>query len=291
MAETEREWQSQPEVTAAMLSDDLRRLGLGDGTVVLVHSSLSRLGNVKGGADAVIDSLLDAVGPTGTLLFPTLTGTERDGPDAPPMIDVRSTPCWTGRIPETARQRIGARRSLHPTHSITALGAGAGRYVAGHEASETPCDTHSPYYRLITDGGSILQIGDVTQDSNTTLHCLEELAGVPYHLQPDTTGGSVIDAQGRRHIVRNRLHLWKWSREFTKVDAPLEEAGAMRVGYVGLATARLIDARRLADIILPYLQRDPLYLLNEDARREFQQTTEHHERVMGVRDRATDCIP
>ena len=218
-------------------------LGLGDGAVVLVHSSLSRLGNVKGGADAVIDSLLAAVGPTGTLLFPTLTGTERDSPDAPPMIDVRSTPCWTGRIPETARHRIGARRSLHPTHSITALGADADRYAAGHEASETPCDTHSPYYRLITDGGWILQIGDVTQDSNTTLHCLEELAGVPYHLQPEVTEGSVIDAEGERHIVRNRLHLWKWDREFTKVDAPLEEAGAMRVGYVGLATARLIDAR------------------------------------------------
>jgi aminoglycoside 3-N-acetyltransferase len=291
MTETEPKWQSQPEVTAVMLSDDLRRLGAGDGAVVLVHSSLSRLGNVKGGADAVIDSLLAAVGPTGTLLFPTLTGTERDSPDAPPMIDVRSTPCWTGRIPETARRRIGARRSLHPTHSIAALGAGADRYAAGHEASETPCDARSPYYRLVTDGGWILQIGDVTQDSNTTLHCLEELAEVPYHLQPEVTEGSVIDAEGERHIVRNRLHLWKWDREFTKVDAPLEDAGAMRVGRVGLATARLIDARRLADIILPYLQRDPLYLLSKDARREFQHTTVHHERVMGGRDRATERIP
>jgi aminoglycoside 3-N-acetyltransferase len=291
MTERKREWQSQPEVTAAMLSDDLRRLGLGEGAAVLVHSSLSRLGNVKGGADAVIDSLLAAVGPTGTLLFPTLTGTERDGPDAPPMVDVRSTPCWTGRIPETARHRIGARRSLHPTHSVTALGADADRYAAGHDTSETPCDTHSPYYRLITGGGWILQMGDVTQDSNTTLHCLEELAGVPYHLQSQATEGIVIDAEGERHIVRNRFHLWKWDREFTKVDASLEAAEAMRVGYVGLATARLIGARRSADIILPYLQRDPLYLLSEDARREYQHTTEHHNRVMGVLDRATDRIP
>ena len=115
-------------------------------------------------------------------------------------------------------------------------------------------------------------MGDVTQDSNTTLHCLEELAGVPYHLQSQATEGIVIDAEGERHIVRNRLHLWKWDREFTKVDASLEAAEAMRVGYVGLATARLIGARRSADIILPYLQRDPLYLLGEDARWEFQQT-------------------
>jgi aminoglycoside 3-N-acetyltransferase len=276
MTVTKREWQLQPEVTAAMLSDDLRRLGLGEGTVVLVHSSLSRLGNVKGGADAVVDSLLETVGSRGTLLFPTLTGTERDGPDVPPMVDVRSTPCWTGRIPETARHRIGARRSLHPTHSVTALGAEADRYASGHDASETPCDTHSPYFRLITDGGWILQIGDVTQDSNTTLHCLEELAEVPYHLQPQATEGIVIDANGGRHIVRNRLHLWKWDREFTKVDASLEAAGATRVGHVGLATARLIDSSRLADVIGPYLRQDPLYLLSEDARQEFQSTRERH---------------
>jgi aminoglycoside 3-N-acetyltransferase len=269
MTETKRDWQSQPEVTAAVLTDDLRHLGLGEGAVVLVHSSLSRLGNVKGGADAVVDSLLAAVGPTGTVLFPTLTGTERDGPDAPPMVDVRSTPCWTGRIPETARHRKGARRSLHPTHSVTALGANADRYAAGHDASETPCDTHSPYYRLITDGGWILQMGDVTQDSNTTLHCLEELTAVPYHLQPKATDGIVIDAEGGCHIVRNRLHLWKWDRKFTKVDAPLKAAGAMRVGHVGLAAARLIDAQRLADVIVPYLQQDPLYLLSEDAGRSF----------------------
>jgi aminoglycoside 3-N-acetyltransferase len=291
MTETRRAWQSQLEVTAAMLTHDLRRLGLGEGAVVLVHSSLSRLGNVRGGAGAVVDSLLDAVGHTGTVLFPTLTGTERDGPDAPPKIDVRSTPCWTGRIPETARHRAGAIRSLHPTHSITALGADADRYAAGHQGGETPCDRHSPYYRLMTDGGWILHMGDVTQDSNTTLHCLEELAEVPYHLQLEVTEGSVVDAQGRRHIVRNRLHLWKWSREFTKVDAPLEETGTMRVGRVGLATARLIDARRLADVILPYLQRDPLYLLSEDARREFQHATEHDKSVIGVRDRATERIP
>lgn len=274
-----------------MLVNDLRRLGLGEGAAVLVHSSLSRLGNVKGGADAVVDSLLAAVGATGTLLFPTLTGTERDGPNAPPMVDVRSTPCWTGRIPETARHWPGARRSLHPTHSITALGADAERYATGHDESETPCDTHSPYYRLITDGGWILQLGDVTQDSNTTLHCLEELAEVPYHLQPETTEGIVIDAEGGRHVVRNRLHLWKWHREFTKIDASLEEAGAMRIGRVGLATTRLIDAPRLADVVVPYLRQDPLYLLSEDARQEFQHSREHDKPEMSMDDRAMERIP
>ena len=78
-----RDWQSLPPATRESLSAGLRSLGLEPGTVVLVHSSLSRLGNVRGGADTVVDVLLDAVSPGGTVLFPALTGSVDDGPDRP----------------------------------------------------------------------------------------------------------------------------------------------------------------------------------------------------------------
>jgi aminoglycoside 3-N-acetyltransferase len=267
-------WQVQPRQMTASLTNDLQRLGLGPGDVVLVHSSLSGLGHVEGGADAVIDALLDAAGPAGTVLFPTLTGSPVDGPDAPPIMDVRTTPCWTGRIPETARMRPGAIRSLHPTHSITALGAGAGRYASDHESGASPCDAHSPYFRLVTEGGFILLLGGVGQESNTTLHCLEEIANVPYHLQEETTDGVVIDTHGNRQIVRNRLHLWRnrlypegLERDFPQINGPLETGGAMRTGRVGQSTSVLLSARAMAGIVLPLLAKDPLYLLSQDGRR------------------------
>ena len=62
----------------------LRALGLAPGDVVLVHSSLGSLGHVEGGADAVIDALLDTVGTEGTVLVPTLTGSEGLDADHPP---------------------------------------------------------------------------------------------------------------------------------------------------------------------------------------------------------------
>ncbi len=47
--------------------DDIKKgltsVGLNHGNVVLVHSSLSSFGYVEGGADAVIDALLEIVGP------------------------------------------------------------------------------------------------------------------------------------------------------------------------------------------------------------------------------------
>jgi aminoglycoside 3-N-acetyltransferase len=259
-------------VTMNELVADLQRLGVARGATVLVHSSLSRLGHVDGGAEAVIDALLEAAGPAGTVVFPTLTGTERDGPDHPPAIDLQSTPCWTGRIPETARRRPGALRSLHPTHSSAALGPAAERLAAGHERGASPCDACSPYYRLIEESGFILLLGGVTQESNTTLHCLEELAGVPYHLQPEQADGVVIDVEGRRHVVRNRLHLWGWERDFGKVEGPLRKAGALRIGPVGRSTSLLFPARALADTILPILRADSLWLLSDDARTEYEAT-------------------
>jgi aminoglycoside 3-N-acetyltransferase len=152
---------------------------------------------------------------------------------------------------------------LHPTHSIAAIGA-ASVYASGHERVKTPCDEGSPYYRLIARKGWILLLG-ATQESNTTLHCLEELANVPYHLQDDVTAGLVIDNAGTRHVVRNRLHRWKWKRDFPKIDRPLTERGVLRIGMVGLAEARLVRADRLAEVVLPLLRTDPLYLLADDA--------------------------
>lgn len=221
-------------LTRETQTNGLRQLGLEEGKVVLVHASLSRLGWVDGGADTVVDALLDAVGPLGTVLFPTLTGSEQDGPEHPLVMDVSTTPCWTGAIPETARRRAGAVRSLHPTHhSLAALGTDAARWVANHEKGAPPCDEASPFYRLIQEDGLILLVGGVTQESNTTLHCLEELAGVPYHLQSEMTDGMVIDRDGTPFCVRNRLHLWGWERDFLKVDSVLDAEHARHVCRVG----------------------------------------------------------
>lgn len=250
------------------LAGELRALGVREGDVVLVHSSLSGLGWIEGGAGSVIDALRASVGVAGTILFPTLTGSEEDGPERPPVIDLAGSPCWTGVIPETARQIQGSVRSVHPTHSITAIGARARELTHGHEIGRTPCDAASPYGRLM-EGGKILLLGGVTHKSNTTLHALEELAGVPYHLQDEITDGVVMMPDGQRVVVRNRLHLWHWERDFLKVGDILVDAGVETRGRVGASTATLLSAQGLRDVILPYLLRDPLFLLSDRARTAF----------------------
>lgn len=57
--------------TRESLAADLKELGLGEGETVIVHTSLSSLGYVVGGGEAVIHALMDVLTPSGTLVMPT----------------------------------------------------------------------------------------------------------------------------------------------------------------------------------------------------------------------------
>ncbi|MBO3803947.1 MAG: AAC(3) family N-acetyltransferase, partial [Candidatus Brockarchaeota archaeon] len=103
------------------LTKDLEKIGLRKGDVVLVHSSLSRIGYVPGGAETAIGALLEAVGEGGTIVVPTITGSISDSPENPPSF-AKDKPSWTGSVPEALRKMRGAFRSKHPTHSVASVG-------------------------------------------------------------------------------------------------------------------------------------------------------------------------
>lgn len=234
-------------------------LGLSEGADVLVHSSLSSFGLVEGGADAVIDALLQAVGAQGTVLVPTLTGSETLSAQNPPTFDPRQTPSWTGLVPETFRRRPEAVRSLHPTHSVAAIGARARELTAGHEYAITPCGPDSPYGRLAVRGGYILLLG-VTHSVNTTFHHVEEVVGVPYHMQPGLAAARIVQ-EGREEIVHLMLHRYGARRNFERMEPVFCERGIQRNGVIGQSQARLIDAGRMVCLTRQALLQDPTLLL------------------------------
>ena len=245
------------------LKADLAGSGLLPGDHILVHSSLSRIGWVDGGADTVIDALIQSVGAQGTVLFPTLTGAATDSPELPPRFDARHTPCWTGKIPETARMRAGMRRSLHPTHSVTAAGRLAEWFTSGHQYVRTPCGFGSPYDKLASIGGKILLIG-VTQQSNTSFHHAEEIAGAPYVNQSEPINVDIIDEVGSRQIMlATAIHSWMYSRDYDVFEPDLVAMGICKLSQLGDAELRVVDAMRLRKYLVNKLLRDPLATLAE----------------------------
>jgi aminoglycoside 3-N-acetyltransferase len=71
MSEANAIKRAQSPVTIESLAEDLRELGVRPGTVLLVHSSMSALGWVCGGAVAVVEALRRVLTREGTLVMPT----------------------------------------------------------------------------------------------------------------------------------------------------------------------------------------------------------------------------
>jgi aminoglycoside 3-N-acetyltransferase len=237
-----------PDLTRTDIVAGLRALGLAPGERVLVHSSLSALGQVEGGADTVIDALLEAVGSEGLVAVPTFGGAQ--------PFDRRSTPTNLGCIPDRFWRRPEAVRSLHPTHSVAAIGKGAAELIADHEKAPTAYGEGTPYHKLAMTGGKILFIG-VDQDRNTSLHAAEALAGMSYLKEVER--GYVADSGEVATIPVAAMagpH-----RNFLGLDPLFRERGIMRMGKIGRAVCRLIDGKTMLETALEALRRDPAVML------------------------------
>lgn len=58
-------------VTPNDITTALKDIGVQKGQAVMVHTSLGSLGYVCGGAQSVIEALLESVGDEGTIMMPT----------------------------------------------------------------------------------------------------------------------------------------------------------------------------------------------------------------------------
>ena len=97
----------------------LKEMNIDPRGTLLVHSSMKAIGPVEGGADAVLDALSEYM-KDGLLVLPTHTwATVKDERN---VFDVLREPSCVGILPELFRKRPGVVRSLHPTHSVAALG-------------------------------------------------------------------------------------------------------------------------------------------------------------------------
>jgi aminoglycoside 3-N-acetyltransferase len=176
-------------VTERMLRRDLTAIGVEAGSSLVVHSSLSAIGWVLGGAPAVVRALLDTVGSDGNLAMPAATphcadpATWRE-PRVPedwidevrrnmPPFDVKTTPTTMGAIPETFRNWPGTIRSQHPLESVCVNGPRAEELTRDHPVafSEGP---GSPFARLYDLDSRILLLG-VGFNRCTALHFAESL--------------------------------------------------------------------------------------------------------------------
>lgn len=133
-------------VTKTQIIRDLERMGVQSGDSVIVHSSLSRLGLVDGRAATVVEAIRQLLGTDGTVVVPTiqLRVSAREHFASDPAFHVCITPSVMGAISESVRTLPDAYRSMHPTHSVAAVGKHAQYLTQDHHKSELPFGPYSP---------------------------------------------------------------------------------------------------------------------------------------------------
>ena len=235
------------------LVHDFTRLGVPRGGLVMVHSSLRSIGYVKGGAETVVDALLEVLGPDGTLVVPTFTDIIARDPEF--VFDLAESPSYfgsmvaavMGAVPEAVRRRPGARRGVHLHDSVAATGPLS-------EAVTTL--SGAPSWDAASPMGQVAQVMDldgmylllgVPYQNLTAVHRCEFELGVPYRAERIVEGKMRLPDGSVAPLV-SRIHPPKPGHpgsDYNRLGLRMERAGMVEIGEVGNAVARLFYGRHL----------------------------------------------
>jgi aminoglycoside 3-N-acetyltransferase len=216
----------------------LDRLGIDRGDLVYAHTSFSRLGHLDLTPSALIDALLDRLGPSGTLVVPSFAW-HLDPAARPwkgyaeyfaarPVFDVRNTPSNIGVVPELFRRRPGVLRSAHYWWSVAAHGPLAERVTCGQEIVDFPYGPDSSFGRLVRLDAKVLGLG-VTCNTTSLAPVVDHDLGDRHPQQvltSDAQDGVVIDENGVEHRTRSFWLLPEVVR-LIKPSVVMEESAAM----------------------------------------------------------------
>ena len=244
---------SKANVTKEDIVAGLRRLGLKKGDSVGVHSSLSSFGYVEGGADAVVDALLEAVSAEGNVVVPAYSKNVENITKTPEDIELGVTwkyrilpydpendSCWTGAIPDTFWRRKEAVRGPSPTHSLAAIGPRAKELCQKWE-------------RLLDADGYILLLG-VTLGCCSSMHLAEKGIQLPQHILDRITPPPELEEKYHREHIGFGYGPYP---DFELMEEPCKKHGIMKLTKIGEATVKLLRLRDLIDLYAHYLRTDP----------------------------------
>ena len=244
-------------VTKDDITQGLVNLGLKTGDLLMVHSSLSSIGFVEGGAKTIVDCLLDVLGNEGTLVVPTFTypSAFTDSADEMWVFDPSSTNSGVGSITNEVIRRSSSRRSIHLWHSVSSIGPLSELIVSAGRSSAWDFD--SPMSWILSNGGSILLLG-VPYQNLTAIHVWEVEFQVDYR-RDYYIERRLRKPDGKIEPLLSRVHSPKESypgQDFNRFGERLEGDNKVNKGSVGNAIARLFSAEDAYSLAKKMYQED-----------------------------------
>ncbi len=254
--------------TITSLKRDFEALGVNPGAIIIVHSSLSKIGWTVGGPVSVIRALMQTITPEGTLVMPTFSSGNSEpskwkNPPVPeswwdtirkemPAFEPKITPTrGMGTIVDTFRNWPNVLRSNHPMSSFAAWGKNAEFITENHELIRD-LGEGSPISRLYELDTQILLIG-VNHENNSSIHLAEYRSDFP---------GKSYNKTGCAMLVNNQTKWVEWeeldlnSDDFEQLGKNFESKINYKPGKIGLAESRLISLRAIVDFGVEWLKKN-----------------------------------
>lgn len=255
-----------------VLKEDLingfKVLGVREGQQMIVHTSLNSLGFVCGGAQIVIEALLECVGEDGTIMMPTQTwknldpsmGVHWEEPeewyqiirDNWPAYDKNITPTNTmGAVAEMLRTWPNARRSDHPARSFAAVGKNAEFLTKNHDLANIFGDD-SPIGKLYQLDGYVMLIG-VGYDKNTSIHLADAIAKYPSKHNEFNSSAMMVNGE-RRWVTYETLAVD--GEDFEDIGRDFEKEHEVKIVTIGNATVRFMRQRDIVDYAIKWIEKN-----------------------------------
>ncbi len=239
------------------LTTALAKLGLKK-NLVIAHASLKAFGHIEGGAESMLNAILDSVRG---VIMPTFTyktmlnpevgpprngityGSETDlNKQAEPFHRDMPADKLMGTLPETLRKHPKAKRSAHPIQSFAGINADA---IIN---SQTIFDPFAPIRALAESDGWVLLLG-VDHTVNTSIHYAEKISGrlqfIRWALLPD----KILECPN-----------FPGDSEGFNAIAPLVEKYMRRVN-IGDALVQAVHLSSLIHVAVDLLNQNPIALL------------------------------
>ncbi len=178
-----------------------------DFEILMVHSAYDGLLPMYSGKPhEIIHELKQFCGPNRTLVMPAFV---LGGRDYNPLayyrtrsFDVKRTPSEMGLLTEIFRRTPGVQRTLHPTHSLSALGPLAPHFSAQHHLASTPSGRGTPFETMATHRTVIIGLGVEYYRCLTQIHAVEHLLGedFPVTFDQERSPVTLVNADGNEFV-------------------------------------------------------------------------------------------
>jgi aminoglycoside N3'-acetyltransferase len=228
----------------------LKALGVTSDRPLMLHASMRKLGPMEGGAEGLLDAVLECLAPGGTLVMPF------DSDNRVPF-DCLTSPVApdVGIAAEVFRKRAGTRVNDHPAGRFGAFGPHASFLL-----EPTPLHDYlgpgSLLDRFTRAGGSVLRLG-ADPDTVTLTHFAEYLATVP---DKRRVRRHYVYADGREQWIdslddSDGIKVWGKGDYFPQILLDFVSEGRARVGKVGNCTVELFAAPEFVAFAVDWMER------------------------------------